>query len=119
MSVEFSSKKALQEAIKNQITSSDSQAIKAMLKVYDYQTEDEQQYADVSVNNGVGFVGSDAQILTSFCKQYNTRGFLSPKQLEIVRKKVGKYAAQLTKQAIINGIYVKKEGKWVVAATIK
>lgn len=117
--VSFSSKKELQEAIKKQITSSDAQSIKAMLKVYEYQTSDEQESAGVYENNGVGFAGADAEILTSFCKQFTAKGFLSPKQMEIVKKKVGKYAAQITKQAINNGIYVKKEGKWVVAATVK
>lgn len=111
----FSSKKELQEAIKAQITSSDAQAVKAMLRIFDYQTDFEQQYGDVSSNNGVGFVGADSEILTSLCKQYTSRGFLSPKQMTIVRKKVGKYAGQLMKHAINNGLYVKNEGKWMVA----
>lgn len=112
----FSSKKALQDAIKNQITSNDSHAIKAMLKVYEYQTTDEQELGIVSDYNGVGFVGADAEILTSFCNQYLTKGYLSPKQTEIVRKKIGKYAGQITKHAINNGIYVKKDGNWMVAS---
>lgn len=114
--VSFSSKKSLQEAIKKQITSNDTQAIKAMLKVYEYQTADEQEIGIVSEYNGVGFVGADAEILTSFCNQYLTKGYLSPKQMEIVRKKVGKYAGQITKHAINNGIYVKKDGNWMVAS---
>lgn len=110
----FSSKKALQEAIKNQITSSDSQAIKAMLRIFEYQTEDEKESAGVYENNGVGFAGTDSEILTSFCKQYIKYGHLSDKQIAIIRKKIGKYACQLTKQAISNGIYVKQNGMWVV-----
>lgn len=116
--VTFNSKKSLQEAIKKQITYSDEQAIKAMLKVYEYQTEDEQTMATVAEYNGVGFVGTDAEILTSMCNQYLAKGYLSTKQLDIVRKKVGKYAGQITKQAIAKGIYVKMDGKWVIARSI-
>lgn len=112
----FSSKKSLQEAIKKQITSSDVQAIKAMLRVFEYQTEYEQNVGTVSEDNGVGFAGTDANILTSFCNQYLTKGYLSQKQMEIVRKKIGKYAGQITKHAINNGIYVKKDGNWIVAS---
>lgn len=115
----FGSKKELQEAIRAQITSSDAQSIKAMLRIFEYQTEDEQHYGDVSEYNGVGFVGNDARILTSFCKQYTNKGYLSPKQMAIVRKKVGKYAGQLTKLSINKGLYVKNEGKWMVATACK
>ncbi len=110
----FSSKKALQEAIKKQITSSDTQAVKAMLRVFEYQTASEQEYATVSVNNGVGFAGTDVEILTSFCNQYNKKGYLSEKQIEIIKKKIGKYAGQIMNQAIQKGIYIKVDGVWVI-----
>lgn len=110
----YSSKAALQEAIKNQITNNDNQAIKVMLRVYEYQTDIEKECAEVSDNNGVGFAGTDAYILTSFCEQYLKKGRLSEKQVAIIKKKIGKYAGQILKHAINNNIYVKKDGFWVV-----
>lgn len=112
----FSSKKALQEAIKAQIISSDEQAIKAMLRIYEYQTRTEQMRGYTSEDNGVGFAGVDGEILSSFSRQYEAKGYLSVKQLAILKKKIGKYAGQLVSHAIANGIYVKVGGYWQVAA---
>jgi len=111
----FNSKKAIAEAIKVQITSNDNQAIKAMLKVYEYQTDDEQAGGYVRHDNGMGFAATDSEILTSFCHQYERKGWLSAKQIAIIKNKIGKYAGQLLKQAIERGLYIKKGGQWVVA----
>lgn len=113
--MQYKSKKELQEAIRTQITTSDNQAIKAMLRIFEYQTEDEQEAGTVEEFNGVGFAGTDSLILTSFCEQYKKKGYLSKKQIEIIKGKIGKYAAQLLRQAIEKGIYVKRDGMWVVA----
>ena len=113
--MEFKSKSAIESAIREVITTNPQKAIKAMLRIYDYQTADEQELGDVSEFNGVGFAGTDSVILTSFCKQYQKYGRLSEKQIEIVLKKIGKYAGQLTRHAIENGLYVKEGKVWVVA----
>lgn len=110
----FNTQAELQEAIRTQITTNDRQALKAMMRIYTYQTADEQEMGDVTTNNGVGFASTDAEILTSFCHQFETKGWLSPKQMTIVRKKMGKYAGQLMRQAIKKGLYVKKDGAWTV-----
>lgn len=111
----FNSKKEIQEAIREQITTVPSQAIKAMLRVYEYQTEDEQKSESTSNLNGVGFTGTDAFIMTSFCKQYERKNRLSEKQVSFIMSKIGKYARQLTNHAIEKGMYVKKGKLWVVA----
>jgi len=111
----FTSKQSLTDAIRKQITSDDNQAIKAMLRIYEYQTDDEQSNNAAIDDNGVGFAGHDAFILTEFCKQYNKKKYLSPKQISIIRHRIGKYARQLVNQAIQKGIYVKKDNKWVIA----
>ena len=113
--MEFKSKSAIESAIREVITTNPQRAIKAMLRIYEYQTADEQESGDVSEFNGVGFAGTDSVILTSFCKQYQKYGRLSEKQIEIVLKKIGKYAGQLTRHAIENGLYVKEGKVWVVA----
>ena len=113
--MEFTSKKEIEVAIKKQITTSKAQAIKAMMRIYEYQTADEQANGCVTSLNGVGFAGTDAEILTAFCKQYESKQWLSDKQIDLIMKKIGKYAAQLTKHAIKNGLYVKNGKFWTVA----
>ena len=112
---EFTSKKQIEGAIREQITTKESQAVKAMLRIYEYQTVDEQINGDVCTLNGVGFAGTDAELLTSFCKRVLKGNQLSEKQLAILFKKIGKYAGQLTRQAIKNGLYVKEGKTWTVA----
>lgn len=70
-----------------------------MMRVYSHQTDDEQRAEDVRYHNGRGFRVQDARILTSFCKFYETRGFLTPKQMAVVRRKMPKYVRQLTNYA--------------------
>lgn len=77
----------------------DDQVAKAVVKIYEKQTYDEQVSQETKENNGVGFNGVDAPIMSSFARFYLERGYLSPKQLSIARKKIMKYAGQLCKIA--------------------
>ena len=87
--------------IKQAIASNDRFAVNCMLKIYEYQTDYEQTVGTTTEWNGVGFNGADAEILSSFVKQVQSwdqskyPSPLSPKQMAIVQKKVGKYAKQL------------------------
>lgn len=88
--------------------SKDAARLKALLWIYKYQTEEEKQTDSTHVLNGVGFTGTDAEILSSFSKQLIEKGWLSPKQMIIVRKKIKKYENQMAKIAT----HIKKgEGK--------
>ena len=111
--MEFKSKSAIEAAIKQSITSNSNSAIRAMLRIFEYQTTDEQHSGEAREYNCVGFAGVDAKILTSFCQQYAKYGRLSDKQMQILFKKIGKYAGQLTRHAIANGMYVKENKMWV------
>lgn len=112
--MEFKTQKQIKDAIKQSITTNEKAAIQAMLRIFEYQTAEEQANGTTYVYNGVGFAGNDAGILTSFCKQYQKKGYLSDKQHGLLFKKIGKYAGQLTKHAIERGLYVKKNDVWVV-----
>lgn len=70
-----------------------------LVKVYECQTADEQAIGETMEHNGMGFNGLDAEILSSFARFYLQRGYLTPKQIEICRKKMKKYAGQVTKLA--------------------
>jgi len=71
-------------------------ACRAVLRLYERQTADEQQSENTRHWNAVGFNGTDAGILSSFAKQLMKGWTLSDKQMAIVYKKVPKYARQIT-----------------------
>lgn len=89
------------EAIKARLLGSDLWLCRGILAIHARQTADEQACGATVEDNGVGFNGVDAEILSSFAKQYKERGFLSKRQIEIARKKMVKYSGQLAN--IANG----------------
>jgi hypothetical protein len=89
------------EKIKERIQTDYGFAIQCLLKLYERQTTDEQLSEETKHVNNIGFSGADANILSSFAKQVlqwksetNPRypSPLSPRQMEILRKKLQKYA---------------------------
>ena len=106
----ITSKTQLVDILKAQLATRPQQAIKGLMRIYANQTETEQSSGEVIVNNGIGFVGVDSEILTSFAKQYERKGSLSEKQMTILYKKMPKYADQLISAAIAEGIIFKEEG---------
>ena len=88
-----------EEEIKNLIQSNDKVLYGALRKLYACQTADEKINREANHNNGMGFNGIDAPILTSFCEFLERVGFLTIKQKSIARKKLVKYNKQLTKLA--------------------
>lgn len=87
------------EEIKNLMATNDKFIGMAVVQIYNCQTESEKYCKETEENNGVGFNGVDANILSSFAEFYKERGYLSQKQMQIARKKMVKYAKQVTKLA--------------------
>ena len=85
------------DEIKGLIESRDDAVIRGMRRIYDLQTDDEKENGGTYYNNGVGFSGVDGDIMRSFVKFQNKTNFLTVKQMTIARKKMLKYAGQLTK----------------------
>lgn len=106
----ITSKTQLVDILKAQLATRPQQAIKGLMRIYANQTESEQSSGEVIVNNGIGFVGVDSEILTSFAKQYERKGSLSEKQMAILYKKMPKYADQLINAAITEGKIFKEDG---------
>ena len=96
-SVEVNGKAWTQDMIKELIRTNDKAVVRALLVIYNYQTDSEKAWGETKFDNGIGFNGVDANILTSFAQQVNARGFLSPKQMDIARKKMLKYSGQILK----------------------
>jgi hypothetical protein len=87
------------DEIKEKLKTDDRWLIRALLAIYNKQTEDEQANDMTAHYNNVGFNGLDAEWLSKMARFYKDRGFLSPKQLMHVRKKMLKYSGQLAKIA--------------------
>ena len=87
------------EFIRSKITSDRAWAERALIRIFDAQTESEKSTSMTNHNNGVGFTGSDAPFLSICAKTVLSRGHLSEKQLPWVYKKIGKYARQLMNSA--------------------
>lgn len=81
--------------IKTQLGTNPAWATRAIVKLHEMQTFDEQNSQMTKESNGVGFNGTDATILSSFADQINRGRTLSPKQLAIAFKKLPKYSRQV------------------------
>ena len=88
-------KKALLAELKRRLATDDRWALRALTLVYRNQTADEQNAQQTIEHNGIGFSGPDAEILSSFAQQYQRRGRLSPKQMNLLKRKIPSYAKQV------------------------
>lgn len=81
----------------------DRAVLRALIVVYQNQTAQEKNNGSTIEDNGVGFTGIDADILTSFVRFYESVGFLTNRQIAITRNKIVKYWRQLLISAELNG----------------
>lgn len=91
----LTTKKAKIAHVREMLATSQKWAERGLIRIFENQTEDEQNSGDVVHNNGIGFTGVDAEFLTSLAKQLQSGKTLSPKQMVWVHKKMPKYAKQL------------------------
>ena len=70
--------------------------MRAMLKLFGYQTENEKRSERTISNNNVGFNSPDAKKLTCLCKTLQRNGSLNNYQMNIVYEKMQKYHKQIT-----------------------
>lgn len=88
--------------LRTQLATNAQWATKGLLRIYEYQTADEQMQEATTLHNNVGFTGVDGTILSSFAKQILKGHTMSPKQMELIFKKMPKYANQLEQVAQLN-----------------
>lgn len=78
------------------LDSNDKAVARALVRLYQYQTQDEQSTLETKHTNGVGFNSADARTLTDIaqkCQRFG--GTLTPRQTALVRRRIRKYAGQL------------------------
>jgi len=90
-------KTQIKEFVKEKLATDPIWAQKALLKIFEFQTLEEQKSKDTIYHNGVGFNGTDGEILSSFALQFQKKKYLSEKQMAIVFKKMPKYWMQVVK----------------------
>ena len=85
-------------AMRRVLETSDEQLMKAVVKLYDYQTDDEKKGRETIHDNAVGFNKPDASFLTGMARLYSDQGLekMTDKQIAKTRKLMLKYIAQLT-----------------------
>jgi len=88
-------KKLIKSYLRDKLANSDAWAYHCLEVIYDNQTPLEKGLENTREENGIGFTGVDGEILSSFAKQYASRGFLSSKQMAILKKKTPKYWKQV------------------------
>jgi hypothetical protein len=93
-------KKWTKEEVKAKLESDDKWLVRGLLAIHARQTEEEKTTETTKEQNGTGFNSVDANILTDLVNQYKrTNGYLSVRQIALIRKKMVKYAGQLTRIA--------------------
>lgn len=102
-------KKDLLSFLKYKLGSDDKWALRALQRIYEGQTQEELNEESTKELNGLGFTGFDAPILTSIYKSYlehNKR--LTPKQMNVVKKMMQKYAGQIFRSSYMNKTQLEK-----------
>ena len=92
---ELTTKKDRTAYIRNMLATDARWALKALVRIYENQTEDEKSAEETRLDNGIGFTGADASLLTSYAKQYLARKSLTEGQMAYIFKMMPKYARQL------------------------
>ena len=95
----MNNKKWTKEEIVSKLASDDAWLVRGLLAIHSKQTDEEQATESTKEQNGIGFNAIDANILTDMVIQYKRTKFLSTRQIALIRKKMKKYAGQLTRIA--------------------
>jgi hypothetical protein len=85
--------------LREKLTSDIRWTERALLRIFENQTADEQEKDSVAKHNLIGFTTYDAAFLSNVAKRTVCRGYqMSEKQAKYVMLAMGKYARQLFKQ---------------------
>lgn len=95
------------DAIQTMLDTNDKAVYRALVAIYSRQTEHEKCLGQTKEHNGIGFSAFDAEFLSSLAEQVKSRGSLSPRQLELARKKVKSYWRQLLEIAAESPLHYK------------
>lgn len=92
-------KKWTKEEVKEKLATDDKWLVRGLLAIHARQTEEEKATETTKEQNGIGFNGVDANILTDLVNQYKRTNYFTVRQIALIRKKMAKYAGQLARIA--------------------
>lgn len=99
MRVMYKGKLWNKEEIQALLDRNDVAVVRALLTIYQNQTEDEKAVGATRHWNSIGFTGADDMFLSSVAEKVQQYGrFASEKQLNAVRKSIKKYWKQLLQE---------------------
>ena len=81
--------------LKTKLSTDERWAKKALIEIFNKQTETEKETDSTCVYNEIGFSGVDANFMSSLSKQLIEKNYLTPKQMVFVFKKIPKYWKQI------------------------
>jgi hypothetical protein len=88
-------KKTLYAFVQNKLSTERVWQVKALIAIFNRQTETEKQVESTLIHNDIGFTGCDGQILASFAKQWLSRKWLSEKQYYLLGRRIPRYWKQI------------------------
>lgn len=88
-------KKERREKVKVLLLTNDKAVLRAIIAIYNRQTEDEKTQDSTKHENYIGFCANDAPIMSLYAKQIQQYGGLTKEQLVIARKRISRYTRQL------------------------
>lgn len=83
------------EKIRELLKTDDRAVVRALLKLYSLQTEEEKRGKHTDEHNRVGFSQVDSEFLTNLVESYLKYHRLTDRQIAAARRRVLKYAGQL------------------------
>jgi len=87
------------DSLRELIRNNDAAAVRAMVRINEYQTSMEQAAGETIDKNFVGFAHCHA-FLSKFVESYRNKGTLTEKQMVWVRKAMPKYAGQIFRMMV-------------------
>ena len=111
--MEYRNVNAMVNQLRLNIASNPKTAIKAMQRIYSYQTVSEQKLKATVNYNGVGFTGSDARKLSYYCQLLERGKTLYPEVIQDIQRRMPKYAGQLVNQSIDRGLIKKVNNVYI------
>lgn len=93
--------KVKKEDIKHLLETNDLAVLRGFIRIFQLQTEDEKVCEETQHHNNVGFTGRDGNFMSSVANQFVQSGTMTIGQFRPIKRRMIKYAGQLTK--IANG----------------
>lgn len=111
--MKYTSIDAIVKKLRTDISTRDDVAIKAMQRIYSYQTASEQRMKATTNYNEVGFTHADARSL-SYYSQLLEKGYtLRPDVIQKIKSRMSKYAGQLVRHSLEKGLIRKENNVYV------